>query len=318
MFRSPTAQTSDFAIDSSALLGSLSARLKAAKDAGFAQVVLCVADLALHPQGVDAAIADVRGAGLKVAALRGLDDFNGWEGRHREFKFELAQTMLELCKATRAALLMVKTSRVGADDAQAMSLLEADLRRLALLAIPFEVRIAYELAPESATPSRTDSAMAQALEIVERVEMPNIGICLDAAQASIQALMDDCEDLSLVSLVRVADDMPSGAPAASGGAGAAMARVFPGEGLGSARLGEAVKHLERHGYRGPWVFDANHPDYRLMPSATAADRAGRSARWLAEDVLRRSVPLPHDVLVALRPRGSAGADDPLADPINNP
>jgi sugar phosphate isomerase/epimerase len=311
MFRSPTAQTSDFAIDSSALPGPLSAKLKAAREAGFAQVLLSAEDLAAHPQGVDAAIAEVRGAGLKVSALRGLDDVNGWEGRHREFKFELARTMLELCKSTRAGLLMVKTSQLGAEDAHAAKLLEADLRRLALLAIPFEVCIAYELAPEA----MADSDMARALDILDRVEMPNIGVCLDAARVSPEALMDEYEDLSFVSLVRVADEMPSGG-------GAAMSRVFPGEGLNSARVGEAVKHLERHGYRGPWVFDATHPDYRFMPPQTAADRAGRSARWLAEDVLRRSVPLPHDVLAALPSRASAGGSHPLSsrpfNPINNP
>jgi len=302
MFRSPTAQTSDIVIDSSALPGSLEARLTAARDAGFSQVLLTSADLALHPQGVEAAAVQVLGAGLKTAALRGLDDFNGWEGRHREFKFELARSMLELCKATRAAMFMVKTSQLAAGDGHAQGLLLADLRRLALLAIPFEVHIVYEVAPEAA-PGR---AWACALDIVERAEMPNIGICLDASQVPAADPMDECEDLRLVSLVRVADEMPSGRnPTAA--VGMAMSRVFPGEGLQGARVGEAVKHLERRGYRGAWLVDADHPDYRMMAPATAAERAGRSARWLAEDVLRRSVPLPHDVPAALRSRGSAGA-----------
>ena len=83
MFRQPTAQTSDFAIDSGSLPGPLSIKLKVARDAGFEQVLLSATDLTLHPQGVDAAIADVRAAGLRVTALQGLDGFNGWEGPPR-------------------------------------------------------------------------------------------------------------------------------------------------------------------------------------------------------------------------------------------
>jgi hypothetical protein len=38
-----------------------------------------------------------------------------------------------------------------------------------------------------------------------------------------------------------------------------------------------------------------------MPPATVAQRARRSAIWLGEDVLRRSVPLPNQI--RLRARG---------------
>ena len=53
----------------------------------------------------------------------------------------------------------------------------------------------------------------------------------------------------------------------------------------------ANTHAEiRHG--GNQAYYANEDDYVQMPLPFVAERARRSAVWLAEDVLHRSVPLP--------------------------
>jgi len=68
--------------------------------------------------------------------------------------------------------------------------------------------------------------------------------------------------------------------------------VFPGEGVHSDALADVVTRLDRIGYRGDYSFEVFNDDYQQMPPSTVAARARRSALWLGEDVLRRSVPLP--------------------------
>jgi hypothetical protein len=41
------------------------------------------------------------------------------------------------------------------------------------------------------------------------------------------------------------------------------------------------------GYRGDYSFEVFNDDYQQMPLPLVAERARRSAAWLAEDVLRR-------------------------------
>jgi sugar phosphate isomerase/epimerase len=69
-------------------------------------------------------------------------------------------------------------------------------------------------------------------------------------------------------------------------------RVFPGEGVHSEALQRLVIELAAKGYRGDYGFEVFNDDYRQLPLETVAERARRSAVWLAEDVLRRAVPLP--------------------------
>jgi sugar phosphate isomerase/epimerase len=69
-------------------------------------------------------------------------------------------------------------------------------------------------------------------------------------------------------------------------------RVFPGEGVHSQQLAELVVRLDELGYRGDYSFEVFNDDYQQLPLPMVAERARRSALWLAEDVLRRSTPLP--------------------------
>ena len=78
-------------------------------------------------------------------------------------------------------------------------------------------------------------------------------------------------------------------------------RVFPGEGVHSEQLVDLVLKLDALGYAGDYSFEVFNDDYQQLPLSTVAQRARRSAVWLAEDVLRRSTPLPN----RLRLRGTA-------------
>jgi sugar phosphate isomerase/epimerase len=72
-------------------------------------------------------------------------------------------------------------------------------------------------------------------------------------------------------------------------------RVFPGEGVHSDAIADLVSRLDRIGYRGEYSFEVFNDDYQQMPLSAVAARARRSAIWLAEDVLRRAVPLPNQM-----------------------
>jgi sugar phosphate isomerase/epimerase len=72
-------------------------------------------------------------------------------------------------------------------------------------------------------------------------------------------------------------------------------RVFPGEGVHSVQVAELVQRLAAMGYRGDYSFEVFNDDYQQLPLPMVAQRARRSALWLGEEVLRRSVPLPNRI-----------------------
>jgi sugar phosphate isomerase/epimerase len=57
-------------------------------------------------------------------------------------------------------------------------------------------------------------------------------------------------------------------------------------------MAELVRKLDQLGYRGDYSFEVFNDDYQQLPLPTVVERARRSAVWLAEDILRRSTPLP--------------------------
>ena len=80
-------------------------------------------------------------------------------------------------------------------------------------------------------------------------------------------------------------------------------RVSPGEGVHSEQLAQLVRWLDRLGYRCDYSFEVFNDDCQQMPLPVVAERARRSAAWLSEDVLHRSVLLPGRM--RLRPQASA-------------
>jgi hypothetical protein len=61
-----------------------------------------------------------------------------------------------------------------------------------------------------------------------------------------------------------------------------------------------VTRLHAMGYRGDYSFEVFNDDYQQMPPPVVAARARKSALWLGEEVLQRSVPLPN-AMVLRRP-----------------
>ncbi len=284
----------DFGMDTISLAGPLDAKLKAVRDAGFTQIMLSARDIVGHPEGLDAAVAAVRSSGLRVTGFQVLRDFEGLSGHLHEYKMDIAKSMLEMCHALGCKLLLIcsSTSTHATSDSKA---LVRDLRKLAMLAIPMNIKIAYE----ALSWGRTVNEFPQAWDLICEADMPNLGLGFDSFHMfATNTSLDELEilDPSKVFLVQLADFMWTEIKSVEERiATARHFRVFPGEGVHSEALASLVARLHALGYRGDYSFEVFNDDYQQMPLPTVAQRAWRSALWLGEDVLRRSVPLPNQI-----------------------
>lgn len=280
-----------FGMDTITLAGALEAKLAAMKEAGFSQVMLMARDLVGHPGGVAAAVDCVRASGLRPTGFQVLRDFEGLSGHLHGYKVDIAKSMIEMCAATGSKVLLAcsSTSQHATDDPAQIA---RDLQKLAMLALPFGIRIAYE----ALSWGRSVNEFMHAWDRVSRADCPNLGIGLDsfhifAAKSALEAL-DDL-DPEKIFLVQLSDFMWQETPSFQDRMTTARTfRVFPGEGVHSEQLAELVLRLERTGYRGDYSFEVFNDDYQQLPLDVVAARARRSALWLHEDVLHRPVPLP--------------------------
>jgi sugar phosphate isomerase/epimerase len=284
----------DFGMDTISLAGTLPAKLDAVRDAGFSQIMLSARDVVSHDRGFDDAVRAVRASELRVTGFQVLRDFEGLSGHLHEYKIDVAKSMLEMCHALGSKVLLVcsSTSTHATADPDALA---RDLRKLAMLAIPLGINIAYE----GLSWGRSVSEFTVAWDIVCRANAPNLGLGLDSYHIfATKSALDDLDLLlpEKIFLVLLADFMWQEVRTAEERiATARHFRVFPGEGVHSAALADLVTRLDRIGYRGDYSFEVFNDDYQQMPLPTVAARARRSALWLGEDVLRRAVPLPNRI-----------------------
>lgn len=165
----------DFGMDTISLAGTLEAKLQAVREAGFSQIMLSARDLVGHPQGLDAAVAAVKGSGLRVTGFQVLRDFEGLSGHLHDYKIDIAKSMLEMCHALDCRVLLIcsSTSVHATGDTAA---LVKDLRKLAVLAIPMNIKIAYE----ALSWGRVVNEFPQAWDIISQADMPNLGLGFDS------------------------------------------------------------------------------------------------------------------------------------------
>ena len=280
----------DFGMDTISLAGPLEAKLHAIREAGFTQVMLNAGDLVGHPQGDKAAIDAVGASGLRVTGFQVLRDFEGLSGHLHAYKVDVAKAMLEMCRALDSKVLLAcsSTSAHASGDA---ALLTRDLQKLAMLAVPFGIRVAYE----ALSWGRHVNEYPQAWDIVQDAERSNLGICLDsfhilANKTNLDTLGEiDARKIFLVQLsdflwqeVRTPDDRIDTAR---------HYRVFPGEGVHYAELTDFVRQVDGLGYRGDYSFEVFNDDYRTLPLPMVCARARRSVKWLTGLISRRSLPV---------------------------
>ncbi len=280
-----------FGMDTITLAGPLEAKLEAMAEAGFRQVMLKANDLVGHPQGWKAAVQAVRASGLRGTGFQVLRDFEGLSGHLHQYKVDIARTMLEMCAALGCDVLLACSS-TSTHASQDLDHIARDLRKLAMLAVPFGIRIAYE----GLSWGRTVNEFTTAWDVVCRADCPNLGLGIDsfhilAAKTPLDALED--LDAGKVFLVQLSGFLWQEARTFEERMATARTfRVFPGEGVHTDELVQLVLRLDALGYAGDYSFEVFNDDYVQMPLPMVAQRARKSALWLGEDVLRRSAPLP--------------------------
>ena len=279
-----------FGMDTITLAGPLEARLGAMRAAGFTQVMLNANDLAGHPGGPAAAIESVRTSGLRVTGFQVLRDFEGLSGHLHAYKVDIAKAMLDMCHALGSRVLLACSS-TSAHATGEFESLRKDLQKLAMLAVPYGIRIAYE----ALSWGRHVNEYPQAWELVSEADRANLGLALDsfhmfATGTSREALEEIVP--AKVFLVQLADFMWQQIPSREERINTARHfRVFPGEGVHSTEVAELVRTLDRLGYRGDYSFEVFNDDYTQLPVALVAERARRSVKWVTDQVSRRSLPL---------------------------
>ena len=221
-----------YGMDTITLAGSLEAKLAAMKRAGFSQVMLMARDLVTHPGGVPAAVQAVQDSGLRPTGFQVLRDFEGLSGHLHGYKVDIAKSMLEMCAATGSKVLLAcsSTSRHATQDLDAIA---ADLQKLAMLALPLGIKVAYE----ALSWGRTVNEFPVSWDVVCRADCPNLGIGLDsfhifAAKSSLDAIEE--LDPEKIFLVQLSDFMWQETPTFEERMTTARTfRVFPGEGVHS-------------------------------------------------------------------------------------
>ncbi|MGC2518820.1 MAG: sugar phosphate isomerase/epimerase family protein [Burkholderiales bacterium] len=276
-------------MDTITLAGPLEAKLRAVRGGGFTQIMLNAGDIVGHPDGESAAIAAVRASGLRVTGFQVLRDFEGLSGHLHAHKVDMAKAMIQMCRALGADVLLAcsSTSAHAKGDAE---LLVKDLRKLAMLAVPHGIRIAYE----ALSWGRYVNEFPQAWDIVQQADRANLGLCLDsfhmlANKSELEGL--DSIDPEKIFLVQLSDFLwqETGSPEDRIDT-ARHYRVFPGEGVHSAELRELVRRVDAMGYRGDYSFEVFSDDYRNLPLPMVAERARNSVKWITGVVARRSLP----------------------------
>jgi sugar phosphate isomerase/epimerase len=280
-----------FGMDTITLAGSLEAKLKAVSDAGFTQIMISARDLVGHPGGEAAAIAAIRASGLRVTGFQVLRDFEGLSGHLHAYKVDVAKAMLTMCRAVGSKLLLMVSSTL-ADASADLDIQARDLRKLATLAMPSNIRIAYE--PLSW--GRYVSDLQTSWELIEAVDRANTGLVIDSFQMLATAGLAGIESIypERIFLVQLADFMSQEIHSLAERKDTARHfRVFPGEGVHTAQVAELVRQLDKMGYRGDYSFEVYNDDYVQLPLSTVTDRARRSVKWLTSQVARRSLPARH-------------------------
>jgi sugar phosphate isomerase/epimerase len=284
----------DFGMDTITLAGPLKAKLDAIRAAGFSQVMLLARDLVGHPEGWRAAVQEVKDSGLRVTGFQVLRDFEGLSGHLHDYKIDIAKSMLEMCSALGCGVMLACSSTSTHATGEATALVK-DLRKLAMLAIPMNIRIAFE----ALSWGRTINEFPQAWDIISQADMPNLGLGFDSFHMfAAKTPLDELEmvDPDKIFLVQLADFMWNEIKTVEERISTARTfRVFPGEGVHSEALAALTLKLHQMGYRGDYSFEVFNDDYQQMPLETVAQRARASALWLGEGVLRRSVPLPNQI-----------------------
>lgn len=258
--------------------GSLGNKLQAIASAGFNSVAMHNPELTAFP-GEPSEIAKQAGElGLKIGVLEPFSNFEGLAGSARQDAFNRLELKLDLMEQLDANMLLVTTNiredasgdpAVWDDDyAELAERIATRNKRVALLALPWACHIKTEI---------------QALELLERLNSPNLGLALNSSfslsdgslPAKLRAL--PCERIFHVQL----------ADAQHKKLDPITLKIAPGllPGQGALNLNGFVKMLARLGYSGDWTIAFTNNSNPMDSSGNVMD-AYRSLIALLDEVAK--------------------------------
>ena len=273
--RTDAVDLSRFAIDTVTLAGSLEDKLRVMRDAGFGGIEIWAKDLVTHPGGVPGAVAAIRASGLRVSSFQLLKDYEGLDAHLHEYKIDIAKSLLDLMDAVGAKVLVVASSTSAYASADTDKVV-ADMRALATLAVPRQVRIAFG-APAW---GKWINEYPAVWETVRRADRENLGVLINAFHLLARGTTLDGIDTipgERIFLVQLADylgDLKDITETAD------HRRAFPNESAHRDVIGTLVRKIHRAGYRGDYVFEVFNDEYLHLAPESIVGRARKAAQWI--------------------------------------
>lgn len=246
------------------LLGGASEeKLRAAAAAGFSQVELWQQDVSKAMGGADALADLCQQLSLGLTDYQVLLDFDGAPESLREDKRHEALQMMATAQRLGASTLLVPASTHSHCCAERI---EADLRWLVQQAADHGLRVAYEAMAWSQHINNT----AQAWQLIQQIDAPNLGLVVDAFHIFVrQRTLADLAGIPAekIFLVQLSDlhEQPDPQHLVET---ARHHRLLPGE--GHYPLQALLAHLQQIGYEGPLGLEVfNDQRHAADPHETA-------------------------------------------------
>lgn len=260
--------------------GAPQRKLAAARAAGFAAVELWHHDVATALGGAAGAREALAAEGLAAADYQVLLDFDGAAPAQREAKRAEAIALLNAMQNLGCRLLVVSANT--AEDALGnLHAIEDDLAWLAEMAASRHIGLAYE----PLAWSRWVSTLNEAADLVARLDLPNLGLVVDAFHHLIRNRgIEELEQLPAdkVVLLQLSDTDVHETERDLSAAGyrdlARTRRLFPGEGI--LPLAELLATLKQIGVTAPIGLEVFNERYAAADPFETAQRARDSLRAL--------------------------------------
>ncbi|WP_026819163.1 bifunctional sugar phosphate isomerase/epimerase/4-hydroxyphenylpyruvate dioxygenase family protein [Arthrobacter castelli] len=257
------------------LSGTLEEKMRACAEAGFDGIEIFEQDLVVCPKSPDEIRTLASELGLSLDLYQPFRDFEGVTEEELQANLHRAEAKFRLMRTLGIDMILVcsnaGTASIDDDDVAA-----AQLHRLGILANQYGIRIAYE----ALAWGRFVNDFEHACRIVEQVDLPNVGTCLDSFHI-LSRKWDPAgiEDIPAgkIFFVQLADAPTMSMDILSW---SRHHRLFPGE--GDFELAKFMGHLVRAGYAGPVSLEIFNDVFRQSDEVRTAVDGMRSLVWLEE------------------------------------
>ncbi|PAT09792.1 4-hydroxyphenylpyruvate dioxygenase [Corynebacterium hadale] len=275
------------------LSGTLAEKLRAAADAGFDGVEIFEQDLVVSPHTPEQIRQRAADLGVSLDLYQPFRDLLSVSEEQFQDNLRRLETKFQLMNRLGIEQILicsnVATATVDSDEVRV-----DQLRRAGELGAKYGCTLSYE----ALAWGKYVNTYRHAYEIVEKVDLPNVGTCLDSFHIlsrgndpSFIAEMDP----SKIFFLQLAD-----APRMDMGilSWSRHHRVFPGE--GDLDLVGFMACVAQSGYEGPVSLEIFNDSFREAEVARTAVDGLRSLKWIADNTARvidvPNLPMIHDSL----------------------